>query len=243
MRHMPPYWSLDIKKYKRNSNDIELPFFCFLCLCWGPGGTNSPGLPWSASSGASTHPQGAQAWAPSLCFFGKVCLLQAMVGAGFLARSLSPVLQPCLQACLWLHLLFLAALPGWTLELVHHLTSSGSATGRCYQHPALPAVLTHCRAVSWSTLPGLWLLLPPGSLSPPKAALLLPLPTSLVRSGGGEAHCTIYRQKIIYVTLIKERFKQLNFCITHLPHNRTCKYLFIKQNTKTGTDNAVLLHN
>lgn len=164
-------------------------------------------------------------------------------GAGLLARSPSPVLQPCLQACLWLHLLFLAALPGWTLELVHHLTSSGSATGRCYQHPALPAVLTHCRAASWSTLPGLWLLLPPGSLSPPKAALLLPLPTSLVRSGGRKAHCTIYRQKIIYVTLIKERFKQLNFCITHLPHNRTCKYLFIKQNTKTGTDNAVLLHN
>lgn len=49
--------------------------------------------------------------------------------------SSGSMVQSCLQPCIWLNLqLLLTGLPGWTLDLVHHLTSSGTVSGSCYQH-------------------------------------------------------------------------------------------------------------
>lgn len=155
----------------RNLREILISNYNFFWLCLRPWVLAAP-----ISLTRGFHTQGAQTWAPSLCL-SYAAGVPASSPAGK-PLSWADLFSPILWPSLWLHLqLYQAALPGWTLDLVHHLTLPGTVSRCCCQHPALPAVLRCCSTASWSGRHCL------GSLSPPGAALLLLLLTSLIRNG------------------------------------------------------------
>lgn len=138
------YWTPDSMKLERNSICF-CPTMFLAVFILGPWGyqqaltaliTLTLGLPLTRFSGLGT-----------LCFSGVVAVPVSSSASGPLSWldlsalclqlslqdvALKPLSWPCLHSCFWLHLpLLLCALPGWTLEVVHHLTLSVSSTQLC----------------------------------------------------------------------------------------------------------------
>lgn len=106
----------------------------------------NPWCPWAEvlpppSSGSSLH-----SWPEPChrCACPQPCLLDGLqtyatvcLQTCFLV-DFRHTLHPCLQPCLWPHLLLLLpGLPGWILDFIHHLNLSVTADEPCYQHLVL----------------------------------------------------------------------------------------------------------